>query len=1337
MLIEQNNYPGSLHSHTEYSNTRLRDCIVKIGDAMNYAEELGHGVLAFTEHDCLSGWVKIEKEAKKHPNLKVIRGNEIYLCRNGLNADNFNKDWDRYYHFILLAKDLTGAKQIMEISTRSWLRSYMARGMRRVPTYYQDLVDIIGANPGHVIGSTACLGGALPTQILRGTPDNKLELWIKQMDNIFGHGDFYFELQPSTNREQIIVNKKLIEFGCKFQIPYIITTDTHYLKKEDRLIHKAYLNAQNGDREVDDFYATTYMMGTEELESFFPYLPKSDIYQAYDAINEIAAKCEDFSLQKPLKIPELKWREVSGGITENDKAFYFEKMPTLKTFWESPYYSDRYLVSALIEGVWKHEDLQNDEAYVALEDNLQRTWESSEVNKARWSAYYLNLQKNIDECWNAGTIVGPSRGSGGGFVLLYALDIIQMNCLRETTQCYPWRFLNPKRASVLDIDTDIEGGRRAQVLQHLRDVYGDDRVANVATFRTEKSKSAVLTAARGLGIDVDIAQYIASLIPADRGQLRSLDQCMNGDEENGWEPIKQFIFEMTQNYPELWQVAHNIEGLICGSGIHAGGVIFVDEPFTESTSLMRAPDGTVCTALDLHDCEDCSLIKIDLLSVEAMDKIHNCIDLLCDYGYAERKATLRETYESIVGIYNIERDNPKMWDMVQNHEIGSLFQMEKQSGINGIALTHPQKIDELAVLNSVIRLMASEKGAEQPLDMWARYRTDINEWYREMREYGLTEEQIEWLSNHPAITNGVCESQEGLMSLLQDNLLGGNDLSFADKCRKAIAKKQGKLFEECEQTYFENAKTHNCDMKLVHYVWDVMLRVQRGYSFCRAHTLAYSLVALQEMNLAFKYPIMFWNCACLISDAGGNETEEVDEQATEEVKEEPIYSNEMEEFGPEDSEDDVESEYDEDEDCDGYPVEVKVMKDGKKKKKAKATNYGKIAAAIGKIKSTGVDITPPDINDSSYTFSPDIEHNAIRYGLSGITRIGDDLIKQIIGGRPYTGIDDFLSKVKVNKTQMINLIKSGAFDSFGDRVQLMHDYVARISDCKKRITLQNMKMLIDFGLVPEDYDMVKRVYNFTKYLKKFKIDTYYGMDNIAYSFYSGNFDLDYLTPGETESGFMIKQTTWDNIYKKHMDKIRPWVQKNAADLLVAVNDRLMSDTWNKYCLGTVSKWEMDSISCYNHEHELNCVDNSIYGFSDFFELSEQPEIERVMPIKGKMIPMFKLVRIAGTVLDRDKAKKTVTLLTTGGVVIVKIYGGVFQQYDKQISERGADGKKHVIEKSMFTRGNKIIVTGIRQDDAFLAKTYSKTQWHRVEQITSITDSGLITIKAERAGESDV
>lgn len=823
-------YPGSLHNHTQFSNLRLRDCIIKENLLIDYAIELGHKVVAITDHETISSWVKVEKYYNKikkdYPDFKVIRGNEIYLCRDGLNAENFNKEVDRYYHFILLAKDRIGAKQIMEISTRAWHRSYMAKGMRRVPTYYQDLIDIIGVDPGHVVLSTACLGGALPTQILRGTSDDKLIRWIEQMQLLAGKENFYLEMQPSNNKEQVIVNKKLLQLSKLTGAKYIITTDSHYLKKEDRKIHKAYLNAQNGDREVDDFYATTYMMSDEELRSFFPYFSKEEVEEGYKAIEKIAEMCEDFSLQKSLHIPNLLWRELKNYPRSYKE--YFSLMPTLEKFYNSDYKSDRYLVDAIIDGIHNHPTLQTPEGYAALEDNLQRTWESSEVNKARWSAYYLNLQRNIDECWAAGTIVGPARGSGGGFELLYCLDVIQMDALRETTKCFPWRFLNPKRESVLDIDTDIEGGRRAQVLAHFRRVYGEDRVANVATFRTETTKSAILTAARGLEIDVDVAQYIAGLVPADRGKIRSLSQCFYGDEEQGWLPVKQFVIEMTDNYPELWEVAKKIENLVCGSGLHAGGVIFVDEPFTESTALMRAPDGTICTQFDLHDAEDVSLIKIDLLSVEAMDKIHNCLDLLCDYGYVERKGTLRETYESAIGLYNLERSAPEMWNMVQNHKVMSLFQMEKASGITGIALTHPKSVDELAVLNSVIRLMAPEKGAEQPLDTWARYRMDINEWYREMRQYGLNEEQIEWLSNNSAITNGICECQEGMMSLLQDERLGGNDLSFADKCRKAIAKKQGKLFDECEQAYFKNAEDKHCEMNLVHYVWDVLFRVQRG-----------------------------------------------------------------------------------------------------------------------------------------------------------------------------------------------------------------------------------------------------------------------------------------------------------------------------------------------------------------------------------------------------------------------------------------------------------------------------------------------------------------------------
>lgn len=1306
-------------NHTQYSNLRLRDCIIKEEDLIKYAVELGHEVVGITDHEAVCNAVKVEKIYKKikkeHPNFKVILGNEIYLCRNGLNANNFNKDCDKYYHFCLYAKNAVGHKQIREISTRAWRRSYMARGMRRVPTYYQDLIDIIGENRGHVIGTTACLGGALPTQLLKYKATGSQELyekiiaWCEQMEWIFGTGNFYLELQPAANKEQKYVNRALIDIANTYHFPYIITTDSHYLKKEDKPIHKAYLNSQNGDREVDDFYATTYMMNTEEIESFLD-LSREELEEAYANIRYIKEKCEDYSLMKPLKIPQLPWRDL--GSYTIDQKYWIGCIPYLEKFWDSSYEGDQELADAIVLKIQEDERLRADNIYDAINECLEMTWISSEVNKTHWSAYYLNLQKIIEECWNAGTLVGCGRGSGVGFILLYLLGITQINPQWETTRTFAWRFLNPDRVSVLDVDVDIEGGRRKQVLDHLRKVYGDDRVANVATFGTEKSKSAILTACRGLGIDVDIAQYLASMIVADRGQLRTLDQTFYGDTDNDWAPNKQFVYEMTENYPEVWQVAKKIEGLVCRLGEHAGGVIFVDEDFENSTALMRAPNGDIMTQFDLHDCEDCSLIKYDLLSVEAMDKIHICLDLLCEQNYIERKETLKETYENVIGIYNLIREAPQMWQMVWNHEIQSLFQMEKQSGIQGIALTHPQSVDDLAVLNSVIRLMAQEKGAEQPLNKFARFKNDISLWYEEMDKYGLTKEEQKLLEPVVKLSYGISESQEKFMQLVQMPECGGFSLTWADKLRKSIAKKNPAAYEELQKEYFETVEKKGLSKNLCNYVWNVLVATSRGYGFNASHTLAYSLIALQEMNLAYNYPIMFWNCACLISDSGGAENDEDETNPDQEEYYEEVEYSSIEDFGAEEEED----EEDDDEE------EITTTK---KKKKTKSANYGKIATAIGKIKSSGVDVAPPDINKSSYTFYPDIESNTIRYGLSGITKVGEDLVKAIMDGRPYSSVADLVSRVKINKAQVVNLIKSGAFDCFGDRVQVMREYINSVSDTKKRITLQNMKMLIDFGLIPDKYDMQRRVYNFNKYVKKLKWQSYYALDDIAFNFYEKHFDMDKLEPSEmSESGFIIKQTAWDNIYQSHMDKIRPWVKENAASLLEAVNERLTRDMWDKYCQGSLSKWEMDAVSFYSHDHELANLRKDLYEITDFSNIPENPVVERIIPIKGRQIPIFKLYRIAGTILDKDKAKKTVTLLTTDGVVTVKIFGQVFTHYDKQISEKGADGKKHVIEKSMFSRGNKIIVCGIKTGEhEFLAKKYSRTPYHLVELITEVREDG--------------
>ena len=1308
-------YPGSLHNHSHFSNQTLRDCINTVESLMDLAVELGHECVALTDHETISGYIKAEKYYKKikekHPDFKLIRGNEIYLTRNGLTAKNYDKTKDRYFHFILLAKDLEGYKQICELSTRAWQRSYMSRRQRRRPTYYQDLKDIVKPNQGHLIASSACLGSQLDKFLLRymDTGDEEFydtaKRWCEYIVDIFGEGNFYLELQPSNNKEQIFVNQHLIKLANELGLKYIITTDSHYGRPEDASIHEAFLNAQDGDREVKSFYASTYMMSDEEVREYLPYMSEEQIEAAYETIREIKDKCEDFSILKPLKIPSLPWREFSPVPLKE----WVEKMPALAKFNTSPHTADQMLVYALIDGIKRHEDLQNEEAYKALNECLEMTWESSQVNKAQWSAYFLNLQKIIDECWNAGTLVMPARGSGMGFVLLYALDIIQINCLREKTKTYPWRFLNPARVSVLDIDVDIEGVRRAQVLEHLRKVYGQNRVSNVATFKTEKSKSAIQTAARGLGIDVDEASYISNLIPSERGAVYTLKQTYYGDEENGIAPTQSFINEINK-YPKLWEVASKIEGLICGQGIHAGGVVFTDEDFTESSALMRAPDGTIITQFELHDLEDVSMIKMDLLSVEAADKIHTCLDLLADQGYIKRYPTLRETYENALGVYKINRDDEKMWDMVQNHEIVSLFQMEQQSGVRGIALTHPRSVDELAVLNSVIRLMATEKGAESPLDKYARFRTNPKAWDREMQQMGLSDKEREIMHRELDISDGMSITQEQFMQLVQLPECGGWDLQWADKLRKSIAKKNPKDYDALTKQFFENVEEKKLNKTFCNYVWNVEVALSRGYGFNAAHTYSYSMIALQEMNLARFYPIIFWNTANLIVDSGGIQTEEVED---------------------EDEGLDVEPETDEDEEEDEEEWEeenevTEGEKEDKKKEKTKSVDYGKMASAIGRFSNYGIKVSPPNINDSSYSFTPVVERNEILYGLRGITRLSTSTIKEIMEKRPFSSMEDFLEKVKVNKIQMSNLIKCGAFDEMMQipREQIMAKYIGMIADQKQRLTLQNMQMLIAYDLIPPEMNFCKKVFLFNKFLKQQKKVEYYQLNEAAINFIADNFSVDIL-----KNGVELSATKWDLIYQRAMDPMRNYIKAHKDEMLKALNDALYKEMFDKYALGSVSHWEMEAVSFYSHPHELA---ESQYLYDDFFQLSEDPEVDYSFIGKdGQEVRIYALKRIIGTVIDKSKMKNTVTLLTPSGVVNVKIYKNQYAGFDKQLSERGADGRKHVKEKSWFSRGSLLMVQGIRRGQDFIPKKRKDSFYPIISKIVGIHEDGTLEFQTER------
>ena len=471
-----------------------------------------------------------------------------------------------------------------------------------------------------------------------------------------------------------------------------------------------------------------------------------------------------------------------------------------------------------------------------------------------------------------------------------------------------------------------------------------------------------------------------------------------------------------------------------------------------------------------------------------------------------------------------------------------------------------------------------------------------------------------------------------------------------------------------------------------------------GYSFSVIHALAYSFIGFQTIYIATRWNPIYWNTACLIVNSGSLEED---------------------------------SDFEEDED--GFIVQ----------KKERATDYSKIAKALGDIINKGIKVSLVDINKSDYSFEPDVDNNEILFGMKALSNIGTPIIEQIKANRPYAGIADFMAKCPLNKSAMISLIKAGAFDKLDienaaaahvePRIWVMAYYLSKVCEPKKRLTLQNFNGLLQRNLIPESLDLQKRTFNFNKFLKTYqKVGKYYVFNDSCISFYEQFFDNDQL---EVINGCTcILQTRWDNIYKNIMAEARTWLQNNQEVMLKKFNTILFKEYWDKYAQGSISAWEMEALCFYYHEHELAHVNTHKYGIIDFFDLPIEPIVDSIFKRNGKDIPIFKTHKIIGTVINKNDTRSSITLLTTSGIVSVKFTKEYFAMFNRQLSEVQEDGSKKVVEKGWFTRGTKVMVTGFRRDDTFIAKTYARTTTHQLYLIEELYDNGDMKLRHERSNQ---
>ena len=411
-------------------------------------------------------------------------------------------------------------------------------------------------------------------------------------------------------------------------------------------------------------------------------------------------------------------------------------------------------------------------------------------------------------------------------------------------------------------------------------------------------------------------------------------------------------------------------------------------------------------------------------------------------------------------------------------------------------------------------------------------------------------------------------------------------------------------------------------------------------------------------------------------------------------------------------------------------------------------DYAKIAAALDRFKRIS-NIRLPDINDSRLSFTPNVETNSILYGLKGIVRVTEPVIQEIMDNRPFSSLDDFLTKVTkkiVTKDKVINLIKCGAFDKVENKTrrEILNDYIWKICEPKSKLTMQNMNMLIDLELLPKDLEYESDVYKLTKELRKNRDANkmWYCGDRLTIPPQKFNAWAQIIKDSKLvaheimldgEPRRVIDSAQWDRFYELKMEVAKRYIKENHDELLKLLNNTLFNNEFEKYCSGNELQWELDSINFYFTSHPLDNVapqiDENICGANDVIEGAQDGEFI----IKGKVIPRMRLYSIIGTVIDKDKVKGLVTIQCPDGVVNVKIYKNLFALYNQTISNVNEVGEKEIEDESFFEKGTHLLVTGIQRGATFVPKVYKNTGYKSIMRIVLDNNGKFIQLQ-EKEGE---
>ena len=793
-----------LHNHSDYS---LLDGASQLPAMVERAVELGMPALALTDHGVMYGAIELLKLCTK-AGIKPIIGNEMYVINGSIEDPQPKKE--RRYHLVVLAKNDTGYRNLVKLTSLSHLRGMRGRGI-----FSRACIDkqLLAQYSQGLIVATACLGGEIPQAILRGRPEVAREV-ARWYQGLFG-ADFYLEIQDHGSPEDRIVNVELVRIADELGIELIATNDAHYLSSADVEAHDALLCVLTGKLVTDAkrlrYTGTEYIKSEAEMARLFAdHLEPAVVARAIANTARVAEKVEAYDIlgrQQMPRFPIPAGHTAVSYLSEVAERGLRDRLRLAATEPIDPLYGERL------------------------------AFELQVMEQMGFPTYFLVVWDYIRFARERGIPVGPGRGSAAGSLVAYALGITNIDPVEHGLLFE--RFLNPERKSMPDIDTDFCIERRGEVIDYVTQRYGEDKVAQIITFNRMTSKAVLKDVARVLDIPYGDADRLAKLIPVVRGKPAKLAQMIGPDS-----PVPEFR-DKYDNDPTVrrWvDMARRIEGTNKTFGVHAAGVVIAAEPLDELVPLQRNNDGQVITQYFMEDVEAMGLLKMDFLGLRNLTMIEKTIDLVAQNG-AER-----------VDPDGLPLNDPLTYDLLARGDLEGIFQLESSGMRQIVRDLRPSSLEDISSILALYR--------PGPLDAGLIPKF-IN------RKHGREAIEFACPALEPILreTYGIMVYQEQIMRIAQD--LAGYSLGEADLLRRAMGKKKVSEMQKHRSQFVEGATARGVKAPVAEALFEQMVLFAE-YCFNKSHSTAYGAVTYQTAYLKAHYPVAYM-AALLTVNAGATD----------------------------------------------------------------------------------------------------------------------------------------------------------------------------------------------------------------------------------------------------------------------------------------------------------------------------------------------------------------------------------------------------------------------------------------------------------------------------------